>query len=529
MKHYFLAIFAAVAITFFSCDDTTDTIGMSLTQSVNNVIDTADCFIVESRSFPANDIVARSANGYLGKIKDPETNSYITCNFMTQVTTMGEYQFDVIDSIYVKDLDTTRPKEEQVQADSCELRVFFSSFYGDSLALMKVTAHELNIPYEEGITYKTDFDPKQENMLRSGEGSIHSELAYSISNRVISDASRQSDNYTPQISFSLNDEYIDKDNVRYNNFGTYIMRKFYNEQSKECFTNSYRFSHEIFPGFYLENIGGIGSIGTILTSEIIIHFTSISNEETVAGMSALAGTEEVLRKTSISQNQKVLDSLIAEESCTYLKTPAGIFTELSIPIDSIMLGRDNEIETHENDTLNTVRLFIPRINDSKSTGYNLPIPTTLLLLPTDSISNFFGNKNVADSRSSYVATYSSTANGYTFANISALVSKTYAALNDTINKVVSEKKAELELEELPADLTKKIKREVTNIYMQNHPSWNKVAIIPVETTYSTLSSGSSTLTKVAYDMNLRSTKLVKGTKNSNNITVSVIYSKFRDE
>lgn len=528
MKHSFLAIFAAVTITLISCDDTTDTIGMSLNQSVNSVVGTADRFIVESRSFAANDIVARSSSGYLGKIKDPETNSYITCNFMTQVTTMGDYQFDSIDSMYVANLDPARPKEEQVVADSCEFRVFFSSFYGDSLALMKVTAHELNVPYEEGATYKTDFDPKQENMLRKGDGSIHSELAYSVSNRIFPDDSRLSSSYTPQISFSLNDKYIDKDGIEYNNFGTYIMRKFYNAQSKECFTNPYRFSHEIFPGFYLENVGGIGSIGTILTSEIIVYFTSISNGETITGMSALAGTEEVLRKTSISQDEAALNALIADNSCTYLKTPAGIFTELSIPMDSIMLGRDSELETHENDTLNTVRLFIPRINDNKSTGYNLPVPQTLLLLPTDSIDNFFGNKQVADSRTSYIGTYSSSTNGYTFANISALVSKTYSVLNDTIDTVMEKKKAELGLQELPTDLAKSIKREVADTYMQRHPSWNKVALIPVETTYSTLSSGSSVLTKVAYDMSLGNTRLAKGTKDSDNITVSVIYSKFGD-
>lgn len=528
MRHSFFAILTAVAITLISCDDTTDTIGMSLTQNINNVVDTAYSFPVESHSITGNDIVTKSSKGYLGKFKDPETNSYITCNFMTQVTTMGNYQFDSIDSIYVEDLSTKTPKEEQVKADSCELRVFFSSFYGDTLALMKVMAHELNVPYEEGVNYKTDFDPKRKNMLRTDKGSIHSELSYTISNRVFSDDLRQSSSYTPQICFSLNDEYIDKDGVSYNNFGTYIMRKFYNAQSKGCFTNPYRFSHEIFPGFYIENIGGIGSIGEIFTSEIIIYFPSISNGKKVNSISVLAGTEEVLRKTSISQDLFTLNNMIDDNTCTYLKTPAGIFTELSLPIDSIMLGRDNETETHENDTLNTVRLFVPRINDRKSTGYNLPVPKTLLLLPTDSISNFFENRKVADARTSYITTYASTTNGYTFANISALVSKTYDAVNDTINKVLNEKKMELGVSELQTEEAKQIKREVVNTYMQHHPSWNKVAIIPVETTYSTLSSGSSLLTKVTYDMNLRNTRLIKGLKDSDNITVSVIYSKFKD-
>ena len=75
MKHPLLFIFAlaTTAMSFLSCDDTTDTIGMSLTESVNNVNVSADTFFVESHSVAAKDIVARSSNGYLGKIKDPQT------------------------------------------------------------------------------------------------------------------------------------------------------------------------------------------------------------------------------------------------------------------------------------------------------------------------------------------------------------------------------------------------------------------------------------------------------------------------
>ena len=144
------------------------------------------------------------------------------------------------------------------------------------------------------------------------------------------------------------------------------------------------------------------------------------------------------------------------------------------------------------------------------------------------MNNFFNNKKVADSRTAYLATYSSTTNGYTFANISALVTKTYSVLNDTINSVLKAKKAELGTNSLTSEMIKTIKREVADKYMADHPTWNKVTLIPVETTYSTLSSGSSILTKVAYDMSLSSTRLQKGSQSNDNIIVSVIYSKFNN-
>lgn len=530
MKHTILTITAltVMLLSLASCDDTTDTLGMSLTESVNNLSINADTFYVESHSVAAKDIVARSAQGYIGNIKDPETNSYITCNYMTQFTTLGDYQFPSIENIRIENYDKTKQRLEQVEADSCELIIFFSRHYGDSLALMKITAHEMNTPYEENNTYTTDFDPINQNMIREGEGSIHSEMSYTFSNQLHSDESRWSSTYTPYISISLNGEYIDKQGKHYNNYGTYIMRKFYEENGKDIFSNNYRFNHEVCPGFYLQHKSGLGSLSAISLAQLRIHFTDTLQGNVGASTTILSGTEEVLQKTNIKQNTNAIDNLIEEETCTYLKTPAGIFTELSLPIDKIMLGRDNEETSHDSDTLNTVRIFIPRINDKAYTSYNLPIPKTVLLLPTDSASTFFANKQVADYRTSYIATYSSTTNGYTFANISALITKAYSALNDTINNVINAKKQELGTEELTETMTRTIKKAVAEKYMNDHPTWNKAIIIPVETTYSTLSSTSSELTKVAYDMHLGSTRLQKGYKNNDNITVSVIYSKFKE-
>ncbi len=528
MKRSFIFLLFVAVTTFFSCDDTTDSIGMSLTEITDNLSVDADTFFVESHSVAAQNIVSHSSTGYLGKIKDPETGSYVTCNYMTQFNPMGEYQFPVIDSLYTDDFDQTIPFAEQVEADSCELIVYFHNFYGDSLALMKVVAHELATPYEEARAYKTDFDPKREGMIRTGQGSVHSEMSYTVSNRLHAEDYRESGSYKPYISFSLNDEYTDKDGVTYNNYGTYLMRKFYNSATNKYFGNNYLFNHNICPGFYIENVGGLGSLGTITITQIIVYFKGRLNGKSAKHYTSFAGTEEVLQKTTIKQNTPILDQLVRDNSCTYLKTPAGIYTELTLPIDRIMQGRDNDVASHENDTLNTVRLFIPRINDKASTQYNLSVPKEILMIPTDSINDFFANRKVADSRTTYLTQYDSSTNGYTFGNISLLVTQTYRALNDTITKVLDAKKAALGVTELPADLKKTLTTEVTRKYKADHPTWNKVTLIPVETTYSTLASGSSVLTKVAYDLNLRSTRLLKGTADAPNITVSVIYSRFED-
>ena len=60
------------------------------------------------------------------------------------------------------------------------------------------------------------------------------------------------------------------------------------------------------------------------------------------------------------------------------------------------------------------------------------------------------------------------------------------------------------------------------------PNWNKVTLIPVETSYSTVSTTASVLTKVTHTMAFNSTKLKKGETDSDNIKISVIYSKYKE-
>lgn len=220
------------------------------------------------------------------------------------------------------------------------------------------------------------------------------------------------------------------------------------------------------------------------------------NIDTIYRTAAIfGGTEEVLQKTNISQETDKMEELVSDNSCTYLKTPAGIFTELTIPVDDVISSK------HTNDTLSTARLFVPRINNTQQSEYSLPIPKTLLLIEKDSVDAFFTKQKLADYRTSYLSTYSSTYNGYTFGNISYLISSMYRKRSGSF---VSDEE-----------------------YMRQHPNWNKVMLIPVETTYTTLSS-SSELTKVSYDMSLTSTRLAKGTTENKKIALKVIYSKFSE-
>lgn len=483
MKTIIYTVIAIMScITIASCDDTTDSIGNSLTDNMDMLKVTTDTFNVATRSIVADSVLSRSTTGYLGKIRDIETGNYITGDFMAQFSTLENYKLPEKDSI-------VSLQDGEVIADSCSIRLFYTDYYGDSLATMNITAYEMNEPMKEGVKYYSNFDPIAEGLIRNDGMKVNK--TYTLTDLSISDEDRADESsYTPNIKINLNKPYTDKNGVTYNNYGTYIMRMYYEDPDR--FKNSYNFIHEVCPGFYFKTNDGIGSMAYITVSQLNIYFRYL-NDSTYVGTTSFSATEEVLQTTNISNDKQNIADLANDNTCTYLKTPAGIFTEITLPVDEIT-------ENHSNDTINTAKISLTRINNNTHDEYSLSAPSTLLMIPKDSLYTFFENGDNVDYKKSFIATYSSSTNQYTFNNISGMI--TYMA-----------------------DIKKKGLAENSN-WLSEHPDWNRVMVIPVSVT----TNSSSQIVKIVHDMSLTSTKLVGGSENPYEpIKINVIYSKFNHE
>ena len=467
-----LLLSGITALVLIACDDTTDTIGISLTDNMDHLQISTDTFDVSTRSFIAGPVLSRTTTGYLGQIRDPETGAYITADFMSQFATLEDYSFPDRDRIMSKIGD-------KIVADSCEIRLFYSDFYGDTLATMKLVAHEMARPMSESEVYLTDFDPKAQGYLRTG--GISTSKTYSLCDLSVSEETRNSETYTPNIRILLNDPYTDRDGNVYNNYGTYLMQKYYEDPAN--YKNSYNFINRVAPGFYFETKSGLGAMAYVKISQLNVYFRYLSADTLANGIASFPATEEVLQTTHIGNDAATIGNLAADNTCTYLKTPAGIFTEMTLPVDDIVRG-------HDNDTINTARVELQRINSSYISDYLFSIPQTLLMVPLDEMQTFFQTKQIANNKTSFLATYNSKTNSYIFANIGSLIRNLAA-------------------------------RKAAGNTSEN---WNKVAIIPVTITRNT----DNELTTVFHDMSLSSTRLVGGPDNPGKpIRISVIYSKFK--
>ena len=475
-----LTVLVIAALTFAACDDTTEGIGGSITNKIDNINISDSAFNVTTKSIVADSVLSRNNTGLIGKMKDPETGNYVKGDYMTQLSVLPTFSVDTLD--YIK-----QANNGSIEADSCYLLVSYNASYGDTIAPMKVTAYEMTRPMSEDKEYYSNYDAFKERWV--SENNQHWSSNYNLSNT--SDVKN--------FKIYLNKEYK-KDGKTYKNYGSYIMQTY--AEHPEYFKTNFKFLHNVCPGFYIKNVGGTGNMAKIWNTELIFYWTrhkTINKDSTAVsiGYNRFDGTEEVLQLNKIENDTENLKKFASkdQEKCTYLKSPAGIFTEVTLPIEDIMKG-------HEKDTLNTATISFPRLNnENEDNPYNFATPSTILMVQKDSLQSFFEKSKLADSRTSYTASYSSTGtykNAYTFQNIANLVSAMY-----------------------------KNKGKGKN--------WNKVVLVPVNV-ITTTQGYTTVISKINHDMSLASTRLKRGiiTTDSNGketspIQIKVIYSKFKEE
>ncbi len=481
LKSLFSGLCVLACLT--ACDTETDSIGTSIISNLDHLEISTDTFTITTRSIVADSVLSRSSESYLGTIRDPETGEYITANYMTQFHMLENYGFPQLDSI------TSRDKNGDIIVDSCELRLFCNSFYGDSLASMKCTIHELNAPMSEANNYYSNFDPIEGGLIRKpSAGGLKVSKTYSIEDMNVALSTRNnSSSYTKNVRILLDKPYTDKDGKTYDNYGTYVFRKYYKEYGGDStyFKNSIRLANNVMPGFYIESTGGLGSLINMQVTQMNIYFRYYygAKDSIVTGMMSFVGTEEVMQHTNYVNESGKIQELANERTCTYLKTPAGIFTEVTLPVEEICFN-------HDNDTINSAKFTLQRLNDDTTSDYNFDAPTTLLLIPKDSLYSFFENKDVSNNKTSYLTSFEEAKNVYTFDNISTLIRTMHQS---KLNGNTSE-------------------------------DWNKAVIIPVVSTV----NSSSEISKVTHNMALTSTRLIGGPDNPyGDIKISVIYSKFK--
>lgn len=461
-----LLLFACLSVVF-SCDDSTDTIGI-YTDS-DNINSSTTVFYGTTRSFVADSVLCNSNNSYLGRMTDPETGMLVKAEFLAQFNSLENYGFPEADLMNKSD-------DGSIEADSIEVRLYLDSYLGEDNNPMKVEVYELDTAnvIREDTSYYSNSDLSC--FINPARPEPLAKKVFTATDFTLSEDSLESDYYAANIRILLPKEY-----------GSYIINKYY--ENADFFKNSYNFIRHVCPGFYFKLTDGNGTMVKVKVGALNVYFRYNYNGSLVTGLCRFAATPEVIQSTYVEN--KGLHELVDENpQCTFLKTPAGVFTEMTLPIEEIFLG-------HENDSINQTQFTLYRYNATDLSS-EFEVPDELLLVRKEDMYKFFEDREVPDGVVSYVTSFNSSYNTYTFSNINSLVSYCY---KDRIAKAAE---SGLSVEEWTAE----------------HEDWNRIMLIPVETS----EDNSDNIVSVSHDMGLCSTRLVGG--ESSDISIQVIYSAF---
>lgn len=473
-----------------SCDDTTGAAGWEVMPSGDDVTTSSAIFSAPTRSVLANRVLITTSHSYLGCVIDPETDAMTRSSFLAQYHVMEDMALPDKGKI-IKD------ESDQPVCDSCRIRLYFTKYFGDSLTTMKVRVRELNPDniMEEGKAYYSDLDPSE---YISPSPRIDQVSTYSIYDPKNPNAGSTASAYYRSITLKVP-----------SGFGANILQDYY--VAPQHFANSYEFIHNVFPGLYFESTGGVGNMLDVEFSTLDIYYsyhgeTSDGRDTIYAGLTRFAATEEVLQNTTVDTS--VPESLLdASNPFTLLKSPAGVYTEMTIPVDEIFGGE------HSKDTLNSAQLMLDKYTGDEdfSSPYQFPAPTNILLLPKADLQSFFESGKLPDSQTSFMAKY--TNGSYAFNNISRLIKSLFERRNKAAG--VSETDSE----------TQRISK--VTAYNEANPDWNKVIILPVDAEYTSVTSlytTSDMLTRLRNALGLSTIRLMGGGGTSPQIRC--IYSHF---
>ena len=481
MRLKFLAAIA-LAATLYSCDDTTTGIG-DFVADADEITASAQTFAATTKTLKYTDlnpdgVFSRTSNAYLGKFTDPDFGTYTT-DFITQINCTENFEFP----------------ETMQDIISTTLELSYSSFFGDSLAPMRVRVDLLNQAIDDtgedlGLYY-TSYNP--ENFYNKNEEAL-AEQDYAVRDNSWTeeeiDSIKSANGYYPPLVIDLDKAKKAKGEET---FSTYLKRK-YNED-KNNFKDSYSFIHNVLPGFYVHNTSGEGSIlyiGAIwlrMKVSYLMESSSGKVDSLVYTSIPFAATNEVYMSTRLSNSGDNLERLAAETHNTYLKTPAGLCTEVKLPLKEMY-------EALGNDTLNSVSMSFTKYKNvsetSASSPYKMGTPQNLLLIRKSEVKDFFEQKQNYDSKTSFLGTYSSTTNSYSFSQVNRLISQIFS---------------DMRTKEEPAE---------------GWDEYNTLVLIPVKT--ETDSQGNTI--GLSHDLEVNSAKLVGG-EDGEKIKMEVIYTKPR--
>lgn len=379
-------------LTFVACDDDLTSLGSSIQPGGDDIFVGSDTLSLTAVTRSFNDSVyARTVYGLLGEYTDP---------------IFGKIKSDYLCEFYCAENSAfADPYKMGITIDSVRLNTEFTYFAGDTVSPMGLSVYEVTKPLK--AFFFTSVNPENycdmQKLLGQSIFSIQD-----VPDTVISSTRIRT------ISTNLNLE---------------LGQRFYNEWKNSdgaTFKNSDALK-EFFKGVYVTTNFGSGSIINVDYTEFDIYYTYTyekgdASENTVdrdtLGVFRLPVTPEVIQMNHVKSSPPA--GMITEGPAgkTYMNTPAGLYTEVTIPLDAIVKAA---VAGAGKDAVINAANFKMLGNTEEEAKSGLSRPSDILFINKDSLPNFFYNRKLHDAQTSFVTTRSTTNNSYDFGNLASVI------------------------------------------------------------------------------------------------------------
>ena len=448
-------------ISFSSCNDEMSEIGYStrpLNDKIHIVTDTLQCGVATAYR---DSIYVKTGYPLLGNITDPEYGS-IKAGYLAQFYASTKLSLNQIDgdSITFDILRTSVPQTLGLDSknvyksrfdslmnndiDSLTMRIYYTTYYGDSLTPMQFSVYALNKDAKLETEPEKAFYSNYDFSKYYNTNNLLGRKAYTAANRVLPEADRTKvgsnyieirldDDFKNRFFHSIVEAAIARDEAGKENYPAY----------KDIFSSIATMRENFLSGVSVQPTFGDGSIIKVFNTAIWFYYRSyhrFNKDGTILRNSTdtadstyvtshqqiMAVTPDVVQMTSLSLKDIKKDERLKDQESAYITSPQGYYTTLDLPLGhAIRHMMDHEDRQDSAYFLGGANFSLMCQKPQGALLSSNPV-NHVLLVEERRMNQFFEDSKTPEANSSAVGTYvadsiTSQIYYYNFGNLSTMV------------------------------------------------------------------------------------------------------------
>ena len=423
-----------------------------------------DTFLVPSHTAYRDSVYVRTGYPLLGRIADPDFGT-IEASYLAQFYASTQFALDAYDSADSCTFDllrTSAPRElgydwpdyhyrswdslVSNRIDSMTLRIYYQTYYGDSLSPMQLSVYALNPETDFEALPETEFYSNNDFAGYYSESSLLGRKAYTSANRELTDSVRGTSGFMPYIEITLTDEL--KDRFYRAIVEAEVARDLDNPHRGECedvFASTSDFRRRVSSGICVKPTFGDGSLIKVYYTAIYLFYSSfhkydkdgtlLRNADDTADstyitnhVKYIAVTPDVIQMSGYRFADVRRDDRLAQPDTTYITTPQGYYTVVDLPVGQIVSRMMDDPLRQPGDSayfLNGANFYMQAYRPRGVLLNAAPTPTVLMVEQAE-MNRFFEQGKRPDAKTSCYAAYVADSTGqdvyyYNFGNINSVI------------------------------------------------------------------------------------------------------------